>query len=76
VAAQEIKPVPPKREDLSDSQDLTAHPQLVEQYGQLPCPGNDGPFLSILSSLLGELQSPATQVAVLPKWPENVVRAC
>jgi hypothetical protein len=47
----------------------------VKQYGQLPGHSNDGSFVGILSCPLGELQSPAPQVAVLSKGPENVVRA-
>src|SRR5260370_9043644 len=55
--------------------DLSAHPQLAKQYGQLPSHGNDGSFLGILSSSLGKPQSPASQITVLSKRPENVVRA-
>jgi hypothetical protein len=32
---------------------LSADPQLVKQYGQLPRYRNDGSFLGILSSALG-----------------------
>src|ERR1019366_9116190 len=55
--------------------DLTAHPQLVEQDGQLPSHGDDRSFLGIASSSLGEFQSPSAQIAVLSKRSQNVVRA-
>ena len=55
--------------------DFSADPQLVKQHGQLPRYRNDRSFLGILSSALGELQSPAPQITVLSKGSENVVRA-
>ena len=39
--------------------DFPAHPQLVKQYGQLPCYGNDRSLLGILPSAFSESQPPA-----------------
>src|SRR5258706_620386 len=55
--------------------DLPTSPQLMKQHCQLPSHSNHGSFLGILSSSLGQLQSPAPQVTVLSKGPENVVCA-
>jgi hypothetical protein len=49
---------------------FSAHPQLVQQHHQLGCHGNHRPPLGILSSALGQLSSPAPQIAVLSKGRE------
>ena len=54
---------------------FTAHPQVMQQHRQLSCRGHDGSFLRIPSSALGQLQSPAAQIAVRPKRSQNVLRS-
>src|ERR1700682_5444555 len=55
---------------------FSADPQLVEQYSQLSGHGNDGSFLGILSSALGQPQSPSPQITVLSKGTENIDAPC
>ena len=59
--------------------DFSAHPQLVQQYGQLPSHGNDGSFLgkSTASELLlfsiGHQHSQGS-VCKIPELGENATR--
>ncbi len=41
-------------------------PEMVEQYGQLSGHRNDGTLFGVLSTALGESQSPSTQFAPVP----------
>jgi hypothetical protein len=54
--------------------DLTVDPQFVKQHRQLSSHRNDRSFLSILSSALGQPQSPSPQITIFPERPQNVVR--
>jgi hypothetical protein len=54
---------------------FSAHPQVMQQYRQLSCRGDDRPFLAALSAALGQLQSPAPQIAVHAKRSQNVLRS-
>ena len=54
---------------------LSAHPQLMKQYCQLPGHRNDGAFLGIFSSSLGKSQSSSPQITVFSKGSQNVVCA-
>jgi hypothetical protein len=49
-------------------------PTTCEQCSQLPRHSAHGSFLGILSSPLGELEPPASEITVLSKGSENVVR--
>jgi hypothetical protein len=55
--------------------DFSAHPQTMQQDRQLACGGDDGPFLPALPAALGQLQTPAAQVAVGAKRSQNMLRA-
>ncbi len=46
-----------------------AYPQVMQQHRQLPCRGNDGTFLPVPSTTLGQLQSPSSYTAVRTEWP-------
>jgi len=54
---------------------LSAHPQLVQQHGQLPGHRHHSTLLGIAASPLGQLQSPPPQVAIFPKRAQDIVRA-
>src|SRR3984957_16376092 len=54
---------------------LSAHPQPMQQYCQLPSHGHYGSLLGILSSSLRKLQSPSPQITVFSKRPQNVMRS-
>jgi hypothetical protein len=45
----------------------------MQQHGQLSCRGNDGAFLRVSSTTLGQFQSPAPQIAIRSKWSQNVL---
>src|SRR5678815_4705234 len=47
----------------------------MQQDGQLSCHGNNGPFLPALAAALGQLQTPAPQIAVGSKRPQDMVRS-
>ena len=47
----------------------------MQQDRQLASRGNDGPFLSRFASTLGQLQTPASQIAIRSKRTEDVVRS-
>src|SRR5271157_2754146 len=44
--------------------DFSTDPQPVQQHCQLASRRNDGSFLSVLATPLGQLQTPASQIAV------------
>src|ERR1019366_2909374 len=46
----------------------------MQQDRQLASGSNDGPFLSILATPLGQFQTPSSQIAVSAEWAEYVVR--
>ena len=54
--------------------DLAAHPQSMQQDGQLPRHRHYRSFLRILASALGQPQTPAPQITVGSKRPQNVLR--
>src|ERR1035438_5265161 len=54
---------------------FSTHPQPMQQHRQLPRRRNHGSLLPILSAALGQLQTPAPQVAVRSKRTQNVVRS-
>ena len=47
--------------------DFSAYPQLVKQYCQLPCNGNNRSLLCIFASALSQPHSPTAQIAILSK---------
>src|SRR6266852_9894031 len=53
---------------------VTAHPQSLKQYGQLPRHRHHGSLLGILATALGQPQPPASQITVGSKGAKNVVR--
>ena len=53
---------------------FSAPPQAMQQHGELSCGRNHRSFLSIFSATLGQLQTPAPQIAVRSKRPQYVVR--
>src|SRR5947209_4238168 len=52
---------------------LAAHPQVMQQHGELSGRGNDGPLLPTFSAALGQLQPPAPQVTIRPERAQNVL---
>jgi hypothetical protein len=54
---------------------FSAYPQAMQQHRQLSCCCNHRPLLPILATTLGQLQTPAPQVAVRSKRTQNVVRS-
>ena len=54
---------------------LSAHPQPMEQYRQLPCYRNYRSFLGIFSSTLRKFPSPSPHITVFSKRPQNVMRS-
>src|SRR5438309_7730001 len=52
---------------------FSAYPQVMQQHCQLACRGDDGSFLPVPASTLGQLQTPAPQIAVRAKRAENVL---
>jgi hypothetical protein len=54
---------------------LSAHPQAMQQHGQLSCGRDHRSFLPILAATLRQLQTPTPQIAVRSKRPQNVVRS-
>src|SRR5271166_5458732 len=54
---------------------FSTDPQPMQQHCQLASRRNDGPFLSILATTLGQLQTPASQIAISSKRAKYVVRS-
>ena len=54
---------------------FSAHPQAMQQHRELSRGRNHGSFLPILPATLGQLQTPAPQIAVRSKRTQNVVRS-
>ena len=54
---------------------FSAHPQVMQQHCQLSRRGDDGSLLSALSAPFGQLQTPASQVAVETERSQNVLRS-
>src|SRR3974390_103524 len=52
---------------------LTTYPEMMEQYGELACDGDNRPSLSSLASTLGQLQSPSAQIGILSEWTKDVL---
>jgi hypothetical protein len=55
--------------------DFSAHPQVMQQYCQLSGRGNDRSFLAVSSTTLGQLQAPASQIAVDAEWSQDMLRS-
>jgi hypothetical protein len=55
--------------------DFSAHPQLVQQHCQLSGHRHHSTFLGILPSSRRQLQPPPPQIAIFPKWSQDVLRA-
>ena len=53
--------------------DLSAHPEVMQEDGQLSRGRNDGSLLPTLSAALGQLQSPTPEIAVDTEWPQDVL---
>src|SRR5216684_2336588 len=53
--------------------DFSAHPQSVQQDGQLSCGGDHGSFLPVLPATFSQFQAPAPQIAVGAKRAQNVM---
>jgi hypothetical protein len=53
---------------------LSARPQAVQQYAELSRSRDHRSLLPILPATLGQLQTPAPQIAVRSKPPQYVVR--
>src|SRR5271157_3749749 len=47
----------------------------MQQNRQLTCRRNDGSFLSVLATTLGQLQTPSSQIAISSKRAQYVVRS-
>ena len=54
---------------------FSADPQPMQQDRQFASRRNDGSFLSVLATTLGQLQTPSSQIAISPKRAEYVVRS-
>src|SRR5580700_9420679 len=54
---------------------ISAHPQVMQQHGQLSRGGHDGSLLAVSAATRGQLQAPAPQIAVHTEWSQNVLRS-
>src|SRR5262249_60446222 len=54
---------------------FSAHPEMMQQYGQLSGRGHDGSLLAVSSTTLSQLQSPASEIAVDAERSQNVLRS-
>src|SRR5215472_11971594 len=48
---------------------------MLQQHRQLSCRGHNGSLLCVSSTTLGQLQSPAPEIAVDTKWPQDMLRS-
>ena len=54
---------------------FSAHPQVMQQHRQLSCRSHDRSLLSVSSATLRQFQSPASEVTIDTKRPQNVLRS-
>lgn len=52
-----------------------AHPQVMQQHGELSCGGDDRSLLSALSAAFGQLQTPASQITVGAERSQDMLRS-
>ncbi len=48
-------------------------PKGIEQSGELTSHGHDGAFPRVLASPFGEAEPPASEIAVGPEGPEDIL---
>src|SRR5581483_10769418 len=53
---------------------FSTHPQVMQQHCQLSCGGHDGPLLGVSSAPLGQLQTPAPEIAVHTERSQDMLR--
>jgi hypothetical protein len=52
---------------------FSAGPEMMQQHRQLACGGDNGSLFSVSSTALGQLQSPASQVAIGTERSQDVL---